>query len=72
MLRVQCQRDNTIYQYHNTMIKKTNSDTVRGGAYSAPRIEMTNAAIEAGFAASDWNDGSIPDTEDNYNYWDNL
>ncbi len=54
------------------MIKKTNSDTVRGGAYSAPRIEMTNAAIEAGFAASDWNDGSIPDTEDNYNYWDNL
>ena len=46
-----------------------------GGGYASPRIEVSIATSEQGFAASStvsWNDGSIPNDYSKYNFWDQL
>ncbi len=58
------------------MTHKTDTKKISyGGGYTSPRIEVTPALSEQGFAASSpvsWNDGSIPNDYSKYNFWDQL
>lgn len=58
------------------MTHKTDTKKIPyGGGYASPRIEVTPAFSEQGFAASStvsWNDGSIPNDYSKYNFWDQL
>ncbi len=40
---------------------------IRGGEtlYQAPEMEIIETQVESGFAASDWNDGSVDDEDNN-------
>ncbi len=55
-------------------MKKLHDTVEIFGGYSSPDFSLLETSIEAGFAASadDWNDGTISDTQNNYNIWESL